>query len=293
MLAESDPTVSLSSATSGKNKVYAIRKGRNGISGVVVGSWAACKAHTDGVSGALYKSFPVESAGDALLWAQGKEIPASLDAAAATAAPPAPAKKRRKPAGVGDSELAFSTKDFDRGAEPLYVFADGSSVLDPKINARRGGYGIWFGEKDPRNVSEPFALLEPTNNRCELMALIRTIEIVREYEVGGAIDPRQLLVICTDSRYAINCVTKWWDKWQSNRWKNNTVKNRKLIEKLRSLFTSRPVALCYVQGHAGIEGNEGADRLARQASENATPGAVGGNPAGGEGGEEDGDDEDF
>lgn len=62
---------------------------------------------------------------------------------------------------------------------------------------------------------------------------------------------------------------KWLPNWLKNNFKNSTVKNAPLIRYLSALLDvhaqqGHKIRLQYVKGHAGIEGNEGADRLAVQ-----------------------------
>jgi ribonuclease HI len=64
------------------------------------------------------------------------------------------------------------------------------------------------------------------------------------------------LVIHTDSAYAIGVLSKGWKA------KANLV----LIERVRARLAKRPgTTLVHVRGHAGIELNERADELAREA----------------------------
>jgi len=138
--------------------------------------------------------------------------------------------------------------------EALFVYTDGSA----------GGYGVWFAKDDRRNFKECFTLPNPTNNRSELMGVIRALEVIAEYKYA---EPTQERCICTDSKYVINCLTEWYPKWKATNWKNNTIQNRSLIERLVRLCEAHPVSFYWTPGHSGIEGNEGADKLAGEANE--------------------------
>lgn len=87
---------------------------------------------------------------------------------------------------------------------------------------------------------------EGTNNIAELTAVLRALE---------AIDPAVPARIYTDSRYAIGVIQQGW----------KAKANTQLVEALRRRIAGRRVELRYVPGHAGVELNERADALARQA----------------------------
>ncbi|KAI0479047.1 ribonuclease H-like protein [Xylariaceae sp. FL0804] len=164
-----------------------------------------------------------------------------------------PAKK-----GKSSSKKAVLNDD---DPDVLEVYTDGAS----RGNGRAGavaGYGVFFGEGDERNVSERLRDGEPTNNRAELTAILRTLEIV-------PID--QKLRICCDSQYSLSCITDWYKKWMANNWKKSSdgqkVQNQDLIKAIREIIDEREGAgmetlFQKVAGHAEIPGNVAADKLA-------------------------------
>lgn len=118
-----------------------------------------------------------------------------------------------------------------------------------------------------RNLSEPLSGTRQTNQRAELTAIQRALEIA----------PRNRPVtIYTDSNYSIKCVTEWFVKWRANGWLNaarKPVENKDLIEKILALIDQRKnmsqeissinkVEFVWVKGHATNEGNIAADELA-------------------------------
>ncbi len=112
-----------------------------------------------------------------------------------------------------------------------------------------------------RNISESLPGLRQTNQRAELTAIFRALEIV----------PRNRdVTIVTDSRYAIDCVTSWYVNWRKNGWKTSTgktVENKDLVESIlakieeRKLFEVR-TNFEWIKGHANHPGNVEADKLA-------------------------------
>lgn len=74
------------------------------------------------------------------------------------------------------------------------------------------------------------------------------------------------LKINTDSQFLISCINNWMPKWKRNGWK--TFNNKPVINKIELLemenaLKSLNVIWNHVNGHAGIYGNEMADKLAR------------------------------
>lgn len=99
-----------------------------------------------------------------------------------------------------------------------------------------------------------------TNNRMELTACI---------EVLGSLKNRDVkITLYSDSAYIVNCINnKWYVKWEKNGWKNSKkepVENKDLWKKLLKQFRELDVKFIKVKGHAGIELNEEADRLANK-----------------------------
>lgn len=112
-----------------------------------------------------------------------------------------------------------------------------------------------------RNISEALAGIRQTNQRAELTAILRALEIVpRNRDVS----------IITDSRYAIDCVTLWYINWRKNGWKNSSgkpVENKDLVENILAKIEERDslkvqTAFEWIKGHANHLGNVEADKLA-------------------------------
>ncbi|KAI5281880.1 hypothetical protein KEM52_003840, partial [Ascosphaera acerosa] len=142
----------------------------------------------------------------------------------------------------------------------LRIYTDGSSLANGKAGAV-AGVGVFFGPGDARNVSEPLDGPRQTNQRAELTAVLRALDIA----------PRTRPVrIVTDSQYAIKCVTVWFGKWRSNGWRNaagKPVENKDLITAVIARIEEREslgsrTLFEWVKGHNADPGNEAADQLA-------------------------------
>ncbi len=134
----------------------------------------------------------------------------------------------------------------------IIIYTDGSS----KGNPGPGGFGaiIIDGEK----VKEIGGREEnTTNNRMEMMAAIKALELIQELTLE--------LEIHTDSTYLLNGITKWIFGWQKNNWRTKNKKevlNKDLWEKLFIETQKRKVEWKKVLGHSGHELNERCDEIA-------------------------------
>ena len=97
-----------------------------------------------------------------------------------------------------------------------------------------------------------------TNNQMELSAAIEGLSTLNE--------PCNVELF-TDSKYVMDGITQWIQKWKKNNWKTaakKEVKNKDLWQKLDQLMTYHHVQWHWVKGHSGDPGNEKADRLANK-----------------------------
>lgn len=88
----------------------------------------------------------------------------------------------------------------------------------------------------------------PTSQRAEITAIILALKWALElYEQEGR--PRLSVIIKSDSRYAVGCMTDWIYTWAQNGWTNSRgfeIANRDLIERASSLDDSvRAVGLVH------------------------------------------------
>ncbi|KAJ7508726.1 ribonuclease H-like domain-containing protein [Mycena galericulata] len=123
------------------------------------------------------------------------------------------------------------------------------------------GVGVFWGPDDPRNIAERCPG-DQTNNRAELIAILRVLETTPHSQ--------RPLLIKTDSKYCIQCFQDWLPNWIRNNFvtaDKQPVKNASLIRYLAAQLEARArrgqkVQLQYVKGHSGHQGNDGADAQA-------------------------------
>ena len=118
-----------------------------------------------------------------------------------------------------------------------------------------------------RNVSETLQGSRQTNQRAELTAILRALELV---------PMNRNVIIITDSQYAIDCVEVWSKNWSTNGWKTSAgkaVENKDIIENILSKRDERgrlkvQTTFEKVKGHDHQPGNVEADRLAVNGARN-------------------------
>ena len=100
---------------------------------------------------------------------------------------------------------------------------------------------------------------DTTNNRMEMMAAIKALEAINPKFKGD-------VTLWTDSTYVMKGITEWIHGWKKRGWKKSDKKpvvNKDLWQQLDALNAERNITWKWVKGHAGVDGNERADELAR------------------------------
>ncbi|APG62992.1 ribonuclease HI [Sphingorhabdus lutea] len=143
-------------------------------------------------------------------------------------------------------------------AKLVEIYTDGAC----KGNPGPGGWGaiIRYG-KHEKEISGHEG--ETTNNRMEMMAAIKALNIL--------IEPCDVQLY-TDSKYLCDGMNRWIDGWKRNGWKNASkkpVKNADLWHELIEAIKRHQVTWNWVKGHAGHAENERADALATSAADEA------------------------
>jgi ribonuclease HI len=136
-------------------------------------------------------------------------------------------------------------------------WTDGSCV-GPRERRRSGWAAVEV--RDDREVGSVTGKVPgaQTNNRAELCAILGAIEAA-----GG-----QSATIYSDSKYAIDALTKYLPGWRRKGWitvRGDPVKNQDLLKEIDAAMHRLPrCALRHVRAHAGDIHNERADSLARE-----------------------------
>ena len=136
------------------------------------------------------------------------------------------------------------------------IHTDGACLGNP-------GPGGWaallrYGQRERELVGGE---AQTTNNRMELMAAIRALEVLTE--------PCEV-VLHTDSQYVRKGITEWMPNWLRRNWRTAAgaaVKNQDLWQRLHAAAQRHEVDWRWVKGHSGDPDNERVDDLARNEAE--------------------------
>jgi ribonuclease HI len=135
------------------------------------------------------------------------------------------------------------------------IYTDGAC----RGNPGPGGWAAFLscgGREKEISGAEPHT----TNNRMELLAVIRALESLKK--------PGTQVKVFTDSQYVRKGITEWLASWKARGWKTaarKPVMNQDLWQQLDAAAAAHQIEWLWVPGHAGVPGNERVDRLANEA----------------------------
>ena len=138
-------------------------------------------------------------------------------------------------------------------ADTIYIYSDGAC----KGNPGPGGWGALLvadGHRKEICGGEP----NTTNNRMEMTAVIRALELLKRPST---------VEVHTDSQYVQKGISEWLPGWKQRNWRTASgkpVKNQDLWQRLDALSQQHHVEWRWVRGHNGHTENERADVLANQ-----------------------------
>ena len=162
-------------------------------------------------------------------------------------------EKREKRVLSPPAEVRYPSTMFE---PEVVAYTDGGCRGNPGI----GGWGFVLIHPTTRTALERAGgAPEATNNRMELTAALEALTHVRR--------ANSRVLICTDSRYVIDCCSKWMPGWKQRHWtrKDGALKNVELLQALDAALARHEVQWQWVAGHSGDPGNERADALANLA----------------------------
>lgn len=145
---------------------------------------------------------------------------------------------------------------------PVVIYTDGAC----RGNPGPGGWGaVLTAGEHVKEISgaEP----DTTNNRMELTAAISALRALKRH---------CQVRLYTDSQYVRKGVTEWLQQWKERNWRTASkapVKNVDLWQALDAELSRHTIEWHWVKGHAGVPGNEHADRLANEAIDAMLSGA--------------------
>jgi ribonuclease HI len=238
-------------------KFYVVWKGaKTGV----FSTWGEVQNHTQGRSDAQFMGFPSKAEAESAFAstytkALMKRSLANKGSANVTA----------KAKNVSNSSFENNTENKAQTAE-VQIYCDGACSPNPG----KSGTGIALYQQG--KVSALYYGLyqaNGTNNTAELNGLLYAFKLAKKH-----LTKTEQVQILSDSKYSIDCITKWAKGWQAKGWtrgKGEEIKNLSIIKECFSLYQEikKQLIISHVKGHANIEGNELSDRMAVLARMNA------------------------
>lgn len=134
----------------------------------------------------------------------------------------------------------------------VHIFTDGS--CDRKDGS--GGWGAYLRcDGYERQLSG--AVEDTTIGAMEMQAVLEAVRALRSQN--------RPVIIYSDSQYVVQALTIWWRGWERKGWVTSSgtpVKHVEMLMEILERSRGKPIAFRWIKGHAGIYGNEEADRLA-------------------------------
>lgn len=235
-------------------KFYVIWKGAK--TGIFT-TWPEVQQHTAGRSDAQYMGFESKiSAEQAFASTYTKALmQRSLSKKSGTSTAPT---SSRKTSSNSTSKTATVSPNNPSDVE---IYCDGACSPNPG----KSGTGIAVYELG-KVTSLYYGLYASngTNNTAELNGLLSSFQLAQHFIEKN---DEQSICILSDSKYSIDAITKWAKGWQAKGWtrgKGEEIKNLALIQQCYAAYKTiqTKITIRHVKGHANIEGNELADRMA-------------------------------
>jgi len=240
-------------------KFYVIWKGAQ--TGIFT-TWPEVQKHTAGRSDAQYMGFESKSAADQAFASTYTKalMQRSLSKSGGTSTPPSTSHKKNTRS-TGSKTAAISPN----GPSDIEIYCDGACSPNPG----KSGTGLAVYEQG-KVTSLYYGLYLPngTNNTAELSGLLSAFQIAQHFiDKDAKQGSEQSICILSDSKYSIDSITKWAKGWQAKGWtrgKGEEIKNLALIQQCYTVYKTihTKIIVRHVKGHANIEGNELADRMA-------------------------------
>lgn len=213
-------------------KYYAVKKGfKTGV----FKSWDECKEQVHGYSSAEYKSF--KSVDEANAYINGYDLtPSKINKTSI-----------KDPSTNRPNDIDKKYPEWDNP----YVYIDGS------YNDKDGtyGYGGFLIDSEGKKY-----ILQGCSKNAEMSSMRNVAG-----EIAGAVAGATLAVKLGIKKINIFYDYQGIESWVTGAWKCRNKNTQEYRNKMLELMKSVEITFVKVKGHSGVEGNEEADRLAKDA----------------------------
>lgn len=234
-------------------KYYVIWKGEK--TGVF-DNWPTVQSLTSGRNDAQYMGFTSKTEAEAAFQSTYSKalMKRSLKSGDSKSSTQSTSTRPKKTSSNQSSSSVTKTTDID-----FQLYCDGACSPNPgKSGTGMAVYHkhelkqLWYGLYQPMG----------TNNTAELNGMLYAFRYAKALIKKGA-----KVEVLSDSKYSIDCITKWARGWQAKGWtrgKGEEIKNLEIIKECFTLYNEikAHLTITHVRGHADIEGNELSDRMA-------------------------------
>ncbi len=225
-------------------KFYVVWKG---VNTGVFSTWSEVQANTQGRSDAQFMGFPSKAEAESAFASTYTKalMKRSLSNKSATSSKKA-ASKVAPAAAQGESA-------------DIQIYCDGACSPNPG----KSGTGLaLYQQGKPTALYYGLYNAKGTNNTAELNGMLMSFKLAQKQ-----LKTASKVQILSDSKYSIDCITKWAKGWQAKGWTRGKGEEIKNVEQVKECFAIYQVLksqliISHVRAHADIEGNELADRMA-------------------------------
>lgn len=126
------------------------------------------------------------------------------------------------------------------------IFTDGGARNNGKKDCK-AAWAVFFGDGDEMNEAGMVSS-EPSNQKAELYAIYSGLKKLEHIPI----DPEEEIVFITDSQFSIDCLTKWYKRWDKFGWKTykgDPVKHAIIIQESIELAKKYKVKFTHINSH--------------------------------------------